>query len=471
LDFGTSLGALALRLAAALGEHEGLGDALGRREAWASVGVLLDELSAPVLVLNLRAEDDTFSGRQLALHAESGEPARLSARQLLRQPPRFSLVQTGARVFVCENPNVVAVAADRLGPDCAPLVCTEGQPATALRLLLDRLVAAGVQLVYHGDFDGDGLRIADLILRRHGARPWRFTALDYVLTAGGSELLERPASASWDPALESALRCAKRAVPEERLLDDLLRDLRGDKHRPEPGSETGPPPRWVCGAEFLASRGCPRRVFFAAHSDPYSSPQVTNWSSSPPQPSREGAAHAHARQAFPGGVPITASAPQAACEQTLAFLEAGATLLYGATFERGGLWIQIEVLRRTPDLDSAPASGQTRSTAWEALCFASAGEASADTIDRLALALWITQEADLVVKRCLVALLDEGAPRPTEGLNLVDASAASRRRALTLSWEAEAFERVATLAAAPQIELGPHCGQGSATPCPFLTVC
>ena len=31
-------------------------------------------------------------------------------------------------VFVCENPSVVAAAADRLGRRCRPLLCTEGSP-------------------------------------------------------------------------------------------------------------------------------------------------------------------------------------------------------------------------------------------------------------------------------------------------------------------------------------------------------
>ncbi|MBX9819785.1 MAG: DUF2399 domain-containing protein [Afipia birgiae] len=33
------------------------------------------------------------------------------------------------KVHVCENPNLVAIAADRWAPDCAPLVCTDGMPA------------------------------------------------------------------------------------------------------------------------------------------------------------------------------------------------------------------------------------------------------------------------------------------------------------------------------------------------------
>jgi uncharacterized protein (TIGR02679 family) len=128
-------------------------------------------------------------------------------------------------VYVCENPNVVAAAAHRLGARSAPLVCVEGQPKTAARLLLTGLAAAGVRLAYHGDFDWPGLRIANLIIRRHGAVPWRMNAADYARAAGGSLLEGLPVDAVWDERLRPAMQAAGRAVHEEQVLADLLADL------------------------------------------------------------------------------------------------------------------------------------------------------------------------------------------------------------------------------------------------------
>jgi uncharacterized protein (TIGR02679 family) len=136
------------------------------RDVWAAAGVLVNELARPALFLNLPTTGDkSCRGRR-------GEPAYISLRSLLRSPPAWDVA--GRTIYVCENPNLVAIAADRWGTDCAPLVCTEGMPAAAQRCLLAQLVQAGARLSYHGDFDWPGLRIANHVMREHGAHAWRF---------------------------------------------------------------------------------------------------------------------------------------------------------------------------------------------------------------------------------------------------------------------------------------------------------
>jgi uncharacterized protein (TIGR02679 family) len=153
LDPGTPLGTIAVRIAA--GQGGAWDSAEAWRDAWASAGVLCDELSAPVLTLGLRGDGQGLTDRALRLHAEAGEPYRLTTRQLLREPP--ALV-SAAIVYVCENPTVVAAAANRLGGACAPLVCLEGQPRTAARVLLGLLAAAGARLAITATSTGPGSR-------------------------------------------------------------------------------------------------------------------------------------------------------------------------------------------------------------------------------------------------------------------------------------------------------------------------
>src|SRR5262249_51996511 len=161
-----------------------------------SLGVLCDELSAPVLTLNLMSCSTGIITRALRLHTEAGEPYRLSTRQLLRETPVFDATKH-ATVYVCENPTVVAAAASRLGPKSAPIVCTEGHPRTACRLLLRRLTESGITLAYHGDFDWPGIQIANVIYRRHGFTPWRFSAADYRRESRTLSLTGSPVEASW----------------------------------------------------------------------------------------------------------------------------------------------------------------------------------------------------------------------------------------------------------------------------------
>ncbi len=195
------------------------------RDVWARAGVLVNELARPALLLNLPVQ----AGEGHVCVA--GEPAYLSLRRLLRTPPRWAVA--GQTIFVCENPNLLAIAADRLGIDCAPLACTEGMPAAAQRTLLTQLVQAGARLRYHGDFDWPGVRIANHVMRIWSAQAWRFGALDYeaaVVRASHSrrDLADAPVAASWDRALAAAMQRHGLAIAEEAVAASLLEDLRQD---------------------------------------------------------------------------------------------------------------------------------------------------------------------------------------------------------------------------------------------------
>lgn len=225
LDPGMPRATLAVRGAAELGGIELEDDSEGRRTAWASVGLLCDELSSPVLILNLPAPGDSPLARMLQAGAECGEPLHLSLRLLLRHPIERGPGPFARDIFVCENPTVVAMAASRFGPRCAPLVCVGGQPATPAMVLLRQLAAAGARLRYHGDFDPAGLAIARRLFRELGAEPWRFGAADYSEAPKGKPFAGDPGPTPWSPQLAEVMRHAALAVHEEAAFDLLARDI------------------------------------------------------------------------------------------------------------------------------------------------------------------------------------------------------------------------------------------------------
>ncbi|MGW3108718.1 TIGR02679 family protein [Streptomyces sp. NPDC001100] len=219
LDDGTPLATIVLSgIRALTGFPDGNG-AEWRREAWASAGLLRDALSSTVLTLGLRGTP------ALDWMTDAGEPAVLTLRQLTHNPPRT----TPEVVYVCENPTVVATAADTHGPTCPPLVCLQGQPSAAALTLLRHLHSHGSMLRYHGDFDWGGLRIADALLRRVPWQPWHYTAADYRTAAATTPLAPpltgTPATAAWDPDLTAALTELGVRIEEETVLDVLLADL------------------------------------------------------------------------------------------------------------------------------------------------------------------------------------------------------------------------------------------------------
>ena len=225
LDPGMPRATLAVRGAADLGGIELEDDSEGRRTAWASVGLLCDELSSPVLVLNLPAPGDSPLARMLQAGAEAGEPLHISLRLLLRHPIERGAKISGRDIFVCENPTVVAMAASRFGPRCSPLVCVGGQPATPAMVLLRQLAAAGTRLRYHGDFDAAGLAIARQLFRELGAEPWRFGAAGSAEAAKGKRFAGDPGPTPWSPQLAEVMRHTELAVHEEAVFDLLARDI------------------------------------------------------------------------------------------------------------------------------------------------------------------------------------------------------------------------------------------------------
>lgn len=198
------------------------------REVWARAGVSVSEMARPALFLNLPIP--AGSGHAWIL----GEPDYLSLRQLLRQPSSWSVA--GRRIYVCENPDIVAIAADRLGAGCAPLVCTEGMPAAAQRILLDQLATAGAQLCYHGDYDWPGIGIGNFVMRTWRAFPWRFSAFEYRTAIGQAPSRPRDlgairVEALWDAELAAAMDEYGLVLAEEAVAEHLLDDLHHDPSR------------------------------------------------------------------------------------------------------------------------------------------------------------------------------------------------------------------------------------------------
>ena len=207
-----------------------------RRTVWASAGVHLDDLSSLVLCLGMPGDTHTALGRLLALHRETGQPAMLTLRQLRSHDE----VLSAGLVRICENPVVIAAAADELGRRCPPLVCVGGQPSAAGWRLLDLLAAGGAEFRYHGDFDWGGIRIASAVRQRVSQaqshwQPWRYDRDAYeaaamaMLAVHAAARLPRlagePVATPWDPGLASAMAGHDVRIEEELSLDALLADL------------------------------------------------------------------------------------------------------------------------------------------------------------------------------------------------------------------------------------------------------
>lgn len=218
------------------------------RDAWAAGGVVLSNVASTVLCLGVSGA--SLAGAEAASpSARSATAASLEAMRAARMPLLLTLdqvrsggireLQAGSTVHVCENPTVVEVvaahwarsiaAADERGVGSPMLVCTSGQPSTAVLELLQVLTAEGAECRYHGDFDWAGLRIARSLGASVPWTPWRYTAADYRAAVSEGKPSRRlagsPAESPWDPTLAVAMAERGLALEEEAVADLLAADV------------------------------------------------------------------------------------------------------------------------------------------------------------------------------------------------------------------------------------------------------
>ncbi|UUU21577.1 TIGR02679 family protein [Streptomyces sp. DSM 40750] len=228
LDDGTLLARLVLRGIALAQDVDFPTDAPARRALWRRASVTPDEVSSTVLTYGLRPTGTTWREAALRERADHHLETHLTLRELrtlhLELPSR-------PRVHVCENPRVVEAAADA---GCTvPLICTSGSATTVVLTLLDTLAATDCAFAYHGDFDWPGIILANRVMGRYGAEPWRMTAPDYEYLAARTELrgmpplplVGTPVEATWDAELAPTMEALGVALHEEAALDLLLEDL------------------------------------------------------------------------------------------------------------------------------------------------------------------------------------------------------------------------------------------------------
>ncbi|MHC0429468.1 TIGR02679 family protein [Streptomyces sp. O3] len=228
LDDGTWLARLVQRGVALAHGTEFPDDAAGRRALWRLVSVTPDEVSSTVLTYGLRPDGEGWRERALRERADHHAEVHVTPRDL--HDLRLQL-PAGTLIHICENPRVVEAAADAA---CVqPLVCTSGSAATVVFTLLDALAATGCRFAYHGDFDWPGIALANRVIRRYEARPWRMGTADYEHLAARSQaegipqlaLDGQPVDAEWDPDLAPAMTALGVALHEEATLDLLVDDL------------------------------------------------------------------------------------------------------------------------------------------------------------------------------------------------------------------------------------------------------
>lgn len=137
-------------------------------------------------------------------------------------------------VFMLENSGVYSELLDHLKTKKAPpVICTHGQIKLANLILLDKLVQNGTTVYYSGDFDPEGLLMAQRLLLRYGSgvRLWHYGLEVYKSSLSEVELDDARINKLQGVIVPELIRVRdemmeyKKAAYQEHFVANLVADI------------------------------------------------------------------------------------------------------------------------------------------------------------------------------------------------------------------------------------------------------
>lgn len=200
--------------------------ALHKQRMYLEAGILKDDVSNYVMISGVRAWKKNGE-----LHA--GMEGFWREGDMVQVPlaviSDWKCVECpGQEIYIVENPSVYAMLCGKWKGKRA-CMCMNGQPRLSSLLLLDLLAAAGVKAYYAGDFDPEGLLIAQKLKQYYNGTfaYWQMTEQVYEKSRSAEKISERRRKALdkiTDPELlpvASAIRAYGVAGYQENVLTIL----------------------------------------------------------------------------------------------------------------------------------------------------------------------------------------------------------------------------------------------------------
>lgn len=191
-------------------------------ELFYKAGLMKDEVTNSILIYGIRGKkQDGFYHQGLEGFYEEKQPIQVTLRTL----GSIAVLQAiQNEVYIVENPAIFMHLIES-NPDIA-VICTSGQLCLSGLLTLDLLVNSKHKLYYAGDFDPEGLQIADKLSRRYGnqIKMWGYTKENYLNAMSDVTLpedrLKRLDSIESKELLDivDAIRKFKKAGYQEKLI-------------------------------------------------------------------------------------------------------------------------------------------------------------------------------------------------------------------------------------------------------------
>lgn len=209
------------------GYEDDLSEAENRSNVLFKAGLIKDTLSNDVIAYGIRGrcvDGSLHQGMEGFLHQK--EPVKLSLLTLANLEETFTN-SVDRRVYIVENPAVFSILTSRF-PEKA-FICSYGQIRRAVFMLLD-LFDKNTVFSYAGDFDPEGLLIAERLKKRYGERLifWKYEP-DIYLKYMSEEKLTNQRIKKLDGVRDATLlkiaelmREEGRAAYQESMLEEYV---------------------------------------------------------------------------------------------------------------------------------------------------------------------------------------------------------------------------------------------------------
>ena len=195
--------------------------------------ILRDDLSNDVSVTNLIGYANGVIHPMWQAACETKSAWNVPLREVLKLDKVHPV--EGRRVYIVENSGVFSTLLD--AKETVPLLCTHGQFKLAAFKVLDLLAIAGCELYYAGDFDPEGLAMAQRLLNRYPdqCHLWKMDLLSYEASMPIQDIsgrINKLASIEHPLLMPIANRMKQtgKAGYQEALLEIYVEDLRQDSN-------------------------------------------------------------------------------------------------------------------------------------------------------------------------------------------------------------------------------------------------
>lgn len=200
--------------------------ALQKQRYFLAVGILRDDVSNYAMVCGVHVWKEAGLHPGVEGFLQEGEAVQ-AALSVIAEWERIACPHQ--EIYIVENPSVYAMLCKAWKGERA-CMCMNGQPRLSSLLVLDLLAAAGTKVYYAGDFDPEGLLIAQKLKQyyRGSFSYWHMSASEYESSRSDKKLSERRLkmlAGITDPALQQtamAVRDAGAAGYQENIWEMYL---------------------------------------------------------------------------------------------------------------------------------------------------------------------------------------------------------------------------------------------------------